>query len=162
MIATLTIPNVEANAAAWATRHSAVGGAAGAPASPAARYFAGGWDSLAGELERQKLAGSYDLVLTAETIYSLDAMRSLFRCIKAALRPGTGTAYVAAKSYYFGVGGGTAAFAELVQRDGAYRCRTVAVVDDGLSNKREVLELTPVQAAAPGPDGDTASSGEGS
>lgn len=45
----------------------------------------------------------------AETIYSLEAMASLYRCIKACLRPGAGVALVAAKSYYFGVVRGDAA-----------------------------------------------------
>jgi hypothetical protein len=166
VIATLTIPNVEANVAAWATRQSATGAAPGAAAataggSSAARYFAGSWDSLAWELTQRGLDRSYDVVLTAETIYSLAAMRSLYRCIKACLRPGTGLAYVAAKSYYFGVGGGTAALADMVERDGAYRCRTVAVVDDGLSNKREILELAPIEAAGAGDDGGTASGSKG-
>ncbi len=57
------------------------------------------------------------------------------------LRPGSGVAYVAAKSYYFGVGGGTAAFRALVQVEGALRVRTAAVLDDGASVKREILEL---------------------
>jgi hypothetical protein len=170
VLTTLTIPNVEANSGAWTTLHSS-GGAAAADAAdgpdasnsgtdaahppgpapnrsaapPRARYFSGSWDALPAELDRLGLHHTYDLVLTAETIYSVEAMGSLFRCIKACLRPETGVAYIAAKSYYFGVGGGTAAFRQLVQRDGGYSCRAVAVVDDGLSNKREVLELAPLQ-----------------
>ncbi|KAL4858298.1 Protein NRT1/ PTR FAMILY 8.1 [Chlorella vulgaris] len=170
VLTTLTIPNVEANSGAWTTLHSSGGAAAAdaadgpdasnsntdaahppgpAPnrnaAAPRARYFSGSWDALPAELERLDLQHTYDLVLTAETIYSVEAMGSLFRCIKACLRPETGVAYIAAKSYYFGVGGGTAAFRQLVQQDGGYSCRAVAVVDDGLSNKREVLELAPLQ-----------------
>ena len=58
------------------------------------------------------------------------------------LRPQTGQAWVAAKSYYFGVGGGTAAFRALIESDGVLKTRTAAVSDDGASNKREVLLLT--------------------
>lgn len=50
-------------------------------------------------------------------------------------------ACVAAKSYYFGVGGGTAAFRRLVQAEGRLMARTVEVLDDGTSVKREILEL---------------------
>jgi hypothetical protein len=50
-------------------------------------------------------------------------------------------AFVAAKTYYFGVGGGTAAFRALVEKDGAMAVTPVAVIDDGASNKREILEL---------------------
>lgn len=73
-------------------------------------------------------------------------MRSLYRAIKACLRPGSGVALVAAKSYYFGVGGGTAAFAKLVREDGCFACEQVAVIDDGASNKREILRLAPLPA----------------
>ena len=73
-------------------------------------------------------------------------MRSLYRAIKACLRPGSGVALVAAKSYYFGVGGGTAAFAKLVREDGCFACEQVAVIDDGASNKREFLRLAPLPA----------------
>ena len=79
-------------------------------------------------------------------LLSLEAMRSLYRAIKACLRPGHGTALVAAKSYYFGVGGGTAAFAQLVRQDGVFSCEQLAVIDDGLSNKREILRLAPLRA----------------
>ena len=58
------------------------------------------------------------------------------------LRPRTGQAWLAAKSYYFGVGGGTAAFRALIAEDGALNASTAAVCDDGASNKREVLLLT--------------------
>lgn len=160
VLTTLTIQNVGANASAWATRRQAAAasgsgdgsgsGGTAADAAARARYFAGSWDALPALLSHQGLHQSYDLVLTAETIYSLEAMRSLYACIKACLRPGSGAAYVAAKSYYFGVGGGTAAFQRLVQQDGCYECTRVAVLDDGLSNKREILRLTPLPAPAAG------------
>ena len=57
------------------------------------------------------------------------------------LKPGTCVAYVAAKSYYFGVGGGTAAFRRLVEARGVLTVRMAAVLDDGTSVKREILEL---------------------
>ena len=164
VITRLTMQNVAANASAWSTRHqaaaasSAAGAAAGTAngggrqggsgAASRARYFAGSWEALPGLLEERGLQHSYDLVLTAETIYSLEAIQSLYRCIKACLQPTTGVAYVAAKSYYFGVGGGTAAFRQLVEADGRFDCQLAAVVDDGQSNKRELLRLTPRQAAA--------------
>ena len=52
-------------------------------------------------------------------------------------------AYVAAKTYYFGVGGGSLAFKHQVEQQlpVTTRIRSVAEVDDGVSNKREILEL---------------------
>lgn len=160
VITRLTMQNVAANASAWSTRQQAAtsssgqgsGGAAGSAggtgAASRARYFAGSWEALPGLLAERGLHHSYDLVLTAETIYSLEAIQSLYRCIKACLRPTAGVAYVAAKSYYFGVGGGTAAFRKVVEADGCFECQLAAVVDDGQSNKRELLRLTPRQPAA--------------
>jgi len=46
-----------------------VASSGGAPDAAGARYFAGSWDSLPGLLEELGLQHSYDLVLTAETIY---------------------------------------------------------------------------------------------
>ena len=157
VITRLTMQNVAANASAWYTRQQAAtsssgqgsGGAAGSAgaggtgAASRARYFAGSWEALPGLLAERGLQHSYDLVLTAETIYSLEAIQSLYRCIKACLRPTTGVAYIAAKSYYFGVGGGTAAFRKVVEADGCFDCQLAAVLDDGQSNKRELLRLTP-------------------
>lgn len=58
------------------------------------------------------------------------------------LRPTTGQAWLAAKSYYFGVGGGTSSFIRLVEKDGTINVETVDVINDGASNKREILMLT--------------------
>ena len=108
----------------------------------------------------------YDFVLTAETIYSPDSQSKLLGLIKQAggqyrrldgawrqqqrprspfpqvLKPGTGVAYVAAKTYYFGVGGGTRQFEQLLDSDGALSHEKVFSADDGSSNLREVLKLT--------------------
>ena len=58
------------------------------------------------------------------------------------LAPG-GVAYVAAKTYYFGVGGGSLAFTHQVEEQVPARMSVtrVAAVDDGMGNKREILEL---------------------
>ena len=48
------------------------------------------------------------------------------------------------------MGGGTAAFARLVEAEGRYSCEAVAVVDDGASNKREILRLAPVAGGGGG------------
>ena len=58
------------------------------------------------------------------------------------LRLGTGKALIAAKSYYFGVGGGIATFRALLAIDGTFTVSTAATMDDGASNKREILLLT--------------------
>ena len=64
----------------------------------------------------------------------------MLRCVQA-LKPPTGVAYIAAKSYYFGVGGGTSSFKKLLKNDGMLEVQTVANIDDGAGNKREILKL---------------------
>lgn len=58
-----------------------------------------------------------------------------------AIKPPTGVAYIAAKTYYFGVGGGTTSFKKLLKSDGMLEVSTVATIDEGGGNKREILKL---------------------
>ena len=59
---------------------------AGAKA-PVPRFFAGDWAALPGYLQACDLAGSYDLVVSAETIYCMDSLQSLYDCIFAVRSP---------------------------------------------------------------------------
>ncbi|KAI8468879.1 MAG: hypothetical protein J3K34DRAFT_294897 [Monoraphidium minutum] len=105
------------------------------------RYFAGDWLAVGSLLSSKGLDASYDLVLAAEAIYSPQGASRLLECIKQVLRPPHGTALIAAKTHYFGVGGGTAGFAAAVAADGALEVSRVWVCEDGVSNKREILQL---------------------
>ena len=49
---------------------------------PPVRYFSGDWGTLGSVLNELDLVGSYDIILTTETIYTLDGMSRLFKCIK--------------------------------------------------------------------------------
>ncbi|KAL3152167.1 hypothetical protein ABBQ32_001259 [Trebouxia sp. C0010 RCD-2024] len=106
-----------------------------------ARYFCGDWSSLGSLLASENLGGTYDIIISAETIYSLESQQQLFHCIKQAIKPPTGIAYIAAKTYYFGVGGGTTSFKKLLKSDGMLEVTTVATIDEGGGNKREILKL---------------------
>lgn len=46
-------------------------------------------------------------------------------CCLQVLQPPHGVVYVAAKSFYFGVGGSTASFTDLVKADGILECTQV-------------------------------------
>jgi hypothetical protein len=59
------------------------------------------------------------------------------QCLK---RPG-GVAYIAAKSHYFGVGGGVPEFLALVAADSALTAERVEAIEDGVSTRREILRL---------------------
>lgn len=86
-------------------------------------------------------ADGFDLILSSETIYEADSTSRLWSLIQAQLHFPSGVALVAAKSYYFGVGGSVAAFRSLVEADGRFSCSTVRVIENGASNRREVLAV---------------------
>lgn len=71
----LTMPNLAANLAERVTR---------APPhhSRKARFFAGDWAALPGILEECGLAGTYDFVLSTDTIYSRASQAPLLRCLQ--------------------------------------------------------------------------------
>lgn len=87
-------------------------------------------------------SGPFDLLLSSETIYSPEAAGRLWHLVRSHLAPG-GTALVAAKSYYFGVGGSVAAFQTLVTGEGApeFTWRALRTFEDGASNRREVFAI---------------------
>jgi len=116
----------------------------------------------------QKISSPYfDVILATETMYTLEAAKDTALLVHRHLSH-NGTAFVATKRYYFGVGGGTQAFLDAVSElnrcspDGATTAtndfggrgsipplvvETVRVHDSGKGNIREVLQITR-QAAA--------------
>ena len=110
---------------------------ADSPLSPRLRFVSGDWGALA---DSDILpAAAFDLVLTADSIYSERSQPHLLRLILRSLAPG-GIALVAAKSFYFGVGGCTAGFRAAAEAAGA-QVSCALRVTDGASNVREVLLL---------------------
>ncbi|RWS26808.1 histidine protein methyltransferase 1-like protein [Leptotrombidium deliense] len=83
------------------------------------KFFAGDW-----KLVNDKVVASgmkYDLILTSETIYNAENHSILVELIKNCLSE-NGVAFVAAKSYYFGVGGGILDFQQFIQSDPRLIC----------------------------------------
>ncbi len=80
----------------------------------------------------------YDLILSAETIYSIDTISILIKSIRNILHI-NGSALIAAKRYYFGVGGSTAEFIRQVNQYGDMKCAPVRIYQDGSSNIREIV-----------------------
>lgn len=104
------------------------------------RFYSGDWGYLLGfinpELASEML---YDVILTAETIYAVESHDKLYQFIKRHLKKPDGLAYVAAKTYYFGVGGGTRSFEKLVLMDGVFDVSVCKVCSTGV--QREILCL---------------------
>uniref|UniRef100_A0A023GKN9 protein-histidine N-methyltransferase n=1 Tax=Amblyomma triste TaxID=251400 RepID=A0A023GKN9_AMBTT len=116
----ITIPNAFANI--------------GARVKKRCRFFAGDWSAL----EDNIAPSQYDVILTSETIYSTSSYKSLIAVLKKAVKR-TGFILVAAKTCYFGVGGGTRLFEDALAEDGFFTSRVVFVTDVGV--QREILEL---------------------
>ncbi|XP_022800285.1 histidine protein methyltransferase 1 homolog [Stylophora pistillata] len=103
-------------------------------------FYSGDWGNLLGfinpELATEML---YDVILTAETIYAVESHVKLYQFVKRHLKKPSGLAYVAAKTHYFGVGGGTRSFEKLVLMDGVFDVSVCKVYSTGV--QREILCL---------------------
>ncbi|KAF3955488.1 hypothetical protein CMV_019294 [Castanea mollissima] len=151
VLRSLTIPNVNANLSEniqhLETNEMNAGGEV--------RFFAGDWSEIHKLLPRvpsneknlncssgHSQVASYDIILMAETVYSVSTLQSLYELIKMCTSSPHGVVYMAAKKHYFGVGGGTRQFLSLVEKDGVMASNLVAEVADGSSNVREVWKLS--------------------
>ncbi|GAA0177559.1 protein modifying enzyme [Lithospermum erythrorhizon] len=117
------------------------------------RYFSGDWSEVhnilpyacndANQLNCPGLDQSarYDVILMAETVYSISTLPSLYNLIQKCITRPHGVVYMAAKKYYFGVGGGSRRFISMAEKDGIFSASLVAEVTDGSSNVREVWKL---------------------
>lgn len=102
------------------------------------RFVSGDWSCVSAMLRTGN--SGMDLILSAETIYNSESAKRLWQLVRENLSA-RGVALVAAKSYYFGVGGSVAEFKSMVTADSQFECRTVRVWEDGASNRRECLAI---------------------
>jgi hypothetical protein len=90
----------------------------------------------------------FDLILSAETLYTAESTRALLATISSRLAP-NGYALLANKRYYFGLGGGTL---ELEQQIYTHKSEVsdsrqllsmsvLQSVEDGQSNTRDIISL---------------------
>ncbi|KAF9331457.1 Histidine protein methyltransferase 1 [Podila minutissima] len=103
------------------------------------RFFMGDWAGLVDLLDFKSSDDKYDLILTSETIYAEDSHMKLYNTIKNSLKQG-GKALVAAKTFYFGVGGDVLSFRRLIEKDGTFDVKVVFSAQAFV--RREILELT--------------------
>ena len=102
------------------------------------RFYSGDWGSVVDFINPEQVKEKmYDVVLTSETIYSLDSYSKLYNFIKRHLKKPDGAALVAAKTHYFGVGGGTRTFEEMIKMDGVFDISVCKVYSGGV--QREIL-----------------------
>ncbi|KAI6693964.1 hypothetical protein NL676_021674 [Syzygium grande] len=107
----LTVPNVDAN-----LKKSQAPGCSLAERD--IRFFGGDWSSVHQILPYVKdneehtdgdngsASGGYDVILMAETVYSVSSLQNLYELVKKCMSRPHGVTYMAGKKHYFGVGGG--------------------------------------------------------
>ncbi|KAJ6637141.1 Histidine protein methyltransferase 1 like [Pseudolycoriella hygida] len=99
------------------------------------KFYAGDWSNLVESTDKDT---KYDVILTSETIYNLENYWKLLNVFKTKLKD-NGIALVAAKTYYFGVGGGCREFERLIKEDGNLQSDVVFVVSENV--QREILKV---------------------
>ncbi|KAH8392926.1 hypothetical protein KR215_010988 [Drosophila sulfurigaster] len=99
------------------------------------KFYAGDWMHFAELAENHK---KYDIILTSETIYNIENQQKLLDTLRKRLHP-DGNILIAAKSHYFGVGGGLEQFVEVVKSDKVFHSQQLWQADENL--KRGIIEL---------------------
>lgn len=113
-----------------------------------AECVAGDWDSLLQSTVLKSSDGSprlFDVILSAETLYTGDCCRRVHAILQAHLHP-DGFAFLATKRYYFGLGGGLAAFTSVCEASQELQVTVVKSFEDGQSNVRELLHISRVHS----------------
>ncbi|KAF9432035.1 hypothetical protein BGZ76_011389 [Entomortierella beljakovae] len=102
-------------------------------------FYMGDWSGLVDLMAFKGDDDKYDLLLTSETIYAEESHSKLYATIKNSLKR-SGKALVAAKTFYFGVGGDILSFRRLIEKDGVFNVKVVFSAQAFV--RREILELT--------------------
>ncbi|XP_048777478.2 histidine protein methyltransferase 1 homolog isoform X1 [Ostrea edulis] len=98
------------------------------------RFFSGDWE----EFQKHSTI-TYDYILTAETIYNSENYPKLHKLLQHLLKD-DGRILVAAKSNYYGVGGGTGLFEDFVQKEGYFSYTCVKTIEAGVPREIVMLE----------------------
>ncbi|CAK1556386.1 unnamed protein product [Leptosia nina] len=98
-------------------------------------FYSGDWKLFNDMLSSEK---KYDVILTSETIYNLNNYDKLIKLFEDRLND-DGIVYVAAKTYYFGVGGGMRQFEKAISGTGKFKTEIVWKTSSGI--QREILTI---------------------
>ena len=105
------------------------------------RFFSGDWQSLEENFLRKEIteeSAKFDLILTSETIYNQENQSKLVSIFKQFLKR-DGEVLVAAKTFYFGVGGGLRQFEKLLKQENL-NSEIVKTFDNG-GVRREIIRI---------------------
>ncbi|XP_047532968.1 histidine protein methyltransferase 1 homolog [Vanessa atalanta] len=98
------------------------------------KFYSGDWASFDQLLEESE---KFDIILTSETLYNVKNYDKLIALFQHRLKD-EGIIYIAAKTYYFGVGGGMRQF-ETAIKDTCFKSQIVWKTSNGI--QREILKI---------------------
>ncbi|XP_018562254.1 histidine protein methyltransferase 1 homolog isoform X2 [Anoplophora glabripennis] len=103
------------------------------------KFYSGDWLSFSNLLEGcTKGDNKFDYIFTSETIYNTENYYKLHTVFEKLLKK-SGTIFLAAKSFYFGVGGGTSLFEEYIENNKIFKYSCIWKCAEGV--KREILKI---------------------
>lgn len=102
------------------------------------KFYSGDWISFNKKLDPTEV---FDVILTSETIYNPANYNKLIHLFVQRLTI-DGIAYVAAKTHYFGVGGGMRQFEAEVKNSGILECIVCWKSQNSEGIQREILKVT--------------------
>eukprot|EP00301_Raphidiophrys_heterophryoidea_P019679 c4560_g1_i1.p1 GENE.c4560_g1_i1~~c4560_g1_i1.p1 ORF type:complete len:184 (-),score=43.29 c4560_g1_i1:310-861(-) len=154
VLTNVTIPTCIANGLTNSTPTATTTTNTNTTSSNSSLFVSGDWSSIAKQHNPPALPLSYyGVILSVETVYDRTNFPAVSLFLESFLRPETGIAVVAAKNYYFGVGGGTTEFSAYMsdrpcqsQAGWRWEVKREAKFEDGMSNTRELLLLRMVKA----------------
>ncbi|XP_030761777.1 histidine protein methyltransferase 1 homolog isoform X2 [Sitophilus oryzae] len=99
------------------------------------RFYSGDWQYFSETIKDQK---KFDYIFTSETIYNTENYSKLHDVFERLLNE-DGEIYLAAKSHYFGVGGGITLFKEYISKRNIFQATSCWKHSEGVT--REILRL---------------------
>ena len=101
------------------------------------KLMSGDWGAVGKHLKAEN-SPLFDLILSSETIYNVEYYQKILEFLRDHLSD-KGEALFAAKTHYFGVGGGTYDFVNFVSKSGIFDVSVVKKIEHGLT--REILKV---------------------
>ncbi|CAG9865312.1 unnamed protein product [Phyllotreta striolata] len=123
VINNITIPNVSLNSEDLMDR---------------SKFFSGDWKYFVDLMKEKYSDRKFDCIITSETIYNTNYYTKLHRVFENLLKK-DGVIYLAAKSFYFGVGGGVHLFENYMDNKKVFRHTCCWSTTDGV--QRDILKI---------------------
>eukprot|EP01060_Flectonema_neradi_P000900 TRINITY_DN10532_c0_g1_i1.p1 TRINITY_DN10532_c0_g1~~TRINITY_DN10532_c0_g1_i1.p1 ORF type:complete len:300 (+),score=54.15 TRINITY_DN10532_c0_g1_i1:45-902(+) len=111
---------------------------------PRCRFWSGDWRDLS-----NKCSTTVDIILSTDTLYTIQSTKALVQFIEHKLSYPNGFALIGSKTLYFGCGGGITELEEVLEKKYSQSENTrkliltrVLKIEDGVDNVREIIKLS--------------------